>query len=100
MNDNSLKSLKCITKQNVLITLTPAFSKSIKNYSCIVPSDAESLFFQIVTNESDAFFQLQKANADGSLSIPEGASEAQIKVDAPDGSSCLYKIQVYRPSGI
>ncbi|KNC97748.1 uncharacterized protein SPPG_06749 [Spizellomyces punctatus DAOM BR117] len=100
MDDSTLKSLSIVlpTTKSV-IKFEPAFSPTVKNYTAYVASDTEALQVRASANEPDAFCQILKADAAQSVAIKEGTSDIEIKVDAPDGSSSLYVIQVYRPSG-
>ncbi|TPX63543.1 hypothetical protein SpCBS45565_g06531 [Spizellomyces sp. 'palustris'] len=100
MDDSTLKSLSVVlptTKS--IIEFEPAFSPTVKNYTAYVASDTEALQIRASSNEPDAFCQILKADAAQSVAIKEGTNDVEIKVDAPDGSSSVYVIQVYRPSG-
>ncbi|KAJ3037456.1 hypothetical protein HDV00_001696 [Rhizophlyctis rosea] len=100
MDDSSLRTLKVSRKDTKeAIELQPPFQKNIKSYTCSVASDVDSLIFTAAPTEGDAFCQVQKMGSDGAVPIREGDTLVDIKVDAVDGSSSVYTIQVYRPSG-
>ena len=96
MDDSSLKSLLLLNKNQAII-LQPPFSKTIKNYKCVLDSSIQSVVIKAICNEADAFNQIQKANSDGSVAIKEGENELVIKVDAADGSHSTYVILAYKP---
>ncbi|KAI9335949.1 hypothetical protein BDR26DRAFT_897290 [Obelidium mucronatum] len=98
MDDSTLRSLKITSKKNEVLSITPPFSKKVKEYSLNVGSDIDGVQVSAAPNEGDAFVQVQKAAANGIVAIAEGQSDIIIKCDAADGSSSNTVIHVFRPS--
>ena len=104
MDDSSLKVLSLSVK-GVDVPLKPAFQKNIKKYTCVVDSSAEGqqvdlgISVKAVCTEPDGFCQVQKTTSNGTVSLKEGVTEIDIKVDAPDSSCSHYIIEAYKPSG-
>ncbi|KAI8918916.1 hypothetical protein BC831DRAFT_115898 [Entophlyctis helioformis] len=99
MDDSTLKALALVPRgSKEPLALVPPFARHTKAYTCMVQSDLEAVAVQAVCNEPDAFSQPQNTSSDGSIAIKEGANNVEVKVDAPDGSSSRYIVQVYRPS--
>ncbi|KAJ3292997.1 hypothetical protein HK104_004842 [Borealophlyctis nickersoniae] len=99
MDDSTLKALTITSKgTSNRLALQPPFARGVKEYSGVAGSDVAALIIQATPNESDAFVQVRKVASDGSLEIREGNNDIEIKVDAPDGSSSIYLVHVFRPS--
>ncbi|KAJ3087682.1 hypothetical protein HK102_010511 [Quaeritorhiza haematococci] len=98
MDDTTLKVLK-ITVNKEDAPLTPAFQRLTREYDCFVRSDATEIHVTATCNEPDAFCQVGKSNGNGVVPIKEGMNRLEIKVDAVDGSTATYVINIHRPSG-
>ncbi|KAJ3180982.1 hypothetical protein HDU87_001630 [Geranomyces variabilis] len=100
MDDSTLKSLAVTatgSKESSVVSLEPAFNRSIKSYSCTVGSDVAAIRVRAVVNEADSFFQVAKADGEGVVHVREGINDIELKVDAHDGSSSVYIISLLRP---
>ncbi|KAI9009453.1 hypothetical protein BC832DRAFT_551269 [Gaertneriomyces semiglobifer] len=99
MDDSTLKSFVLSTVSGTdVICLHPPFSPGIREYDALVKSDIEAIKVRAMPNESEAFVQVSKADADQAVRIQEGANDIQVRVDALDGSSSVYVVRVQRAS--
>lgn len=72
-------------------TLTPAFSKSVKEYNIEVPNEIESVSINATKEDANA-----SITGAGEKSLVEGNNKFNIVVTAQKGNSQTYTVNVYR----
>lgn len=86
-SDNA--NLKSLTVSNY--SLTPAFSKSVKEYNVEVPNDVESVTISALKEDANA-----SVSGAGEKTLVEGNNKFEIVVTAQKGNSQTYVVNVYR----